>query len=115
MLIRNSKKILKERTNKINLLNTCVKENDFKIGIKKNNKNKPKIIIEPVKPNCSEKIAKTKSVSFSGKKSKLLCDPPKKPFPRIPPDPIAILDWIIWYPFPNGSRSGLRKIITLFC
>ena len=92
MLIRNSKKILKERTNKINLLNTCVKENDFKIGIKKNNKNKPKIIIEPVKPNCSEKIAKTKSVSFSGKKSKLLCDPPKKPFPRIPPDPIAILD-----------------------
>ena len=36
--------------------------------------------------------AKTKSVSFSGKKSKLLCDPPKNPFPLMPPDPIAILD-----------------------
>ena len=71
--------------------------------------------MDPVKPNCSEKIAKTKSVSFSGRKSKLLWEPSRKPLPFSPPEPIAILDWIIWYPFPSGSKSGLRKICILFC
>ena len=39
-----------------------------------------------------EKIAKTKSVSFSGRKSKLLWEPSRKPLPLSPPEPIAILD-----------------------
>ena len=73
IFIRNSKKILKDKTNKIILLNAWVSLNVFKTGIKNMIKNNEINKIDPVKPNCSEKIAKTKSVSFSGRKSKLLC------------------------------------------
>ena len=72
ILIKNSKNILKDKTNKIILLNTCVNLNVFKIGIRKKIKKIEININDPVNPNCSEKIAKTKSVSFSGRKSKLL-------------------------------------------
>ena len=72
IFIKNSKNILNDSTNKIILLNTWVNLNDFIIGIKKKIKNKNITIIEPVNPNCSEKMANTKSVSFSGRKSKLL-------------------------------------------
>ena len=92
IFIRNSKKILKDKTNKIILLNAWVSLNVFKTGIKNMIKNNEISKIDPVKPNCSEKIAKTKSVSFSGRKSKLLCEPSRKPFPFNPPEPIAILD-----------------------
>ena len=44
----------------------------FNTGIKNMIKKSEINNIDPVKPNCSEKIAKTKSVSFSGRKSKLL-------------------------------------------
>ena len=92
ILIRNSKKILKDNTNKIILLKTCVSLYVFRTGIKNMIKKSEINNIDPVKPNCSEKIAKTKSVSFSGRKSKLLWEPSKKPFPLSPPEPIAILD-----------------------
>ena len=42
-----------------------------------------------------KKIANTKSVSFSGRKSRLLWEPSRKPLPFSPPEPIAILDCII--------------------
>ena len=50
--------------------------------------------IQPIYPNCSAKTVKIKSVCFSGKKSKLLCDPFIKPLPKNPPEPIAIFDCI---------------------
>ena len=68
---------------------------DFIIGIIINSMNIEIKIIDPIKPNCSAKIENTKSVSFSGIKSKLDCEPPRKPLPLVPPDPIAILDCII--------------------
>ena len=68
---------------------------------------------EPKNPNCSAKTVKIKSVCFSGKNSKLLWVPCLKPYPKKPPDPIAILDWIIWYPDPNGSFSGFKKVSIL--
>ena len=92
IFIRNSKKILKESTNKIILLKTCVSLYVLKTGIKNKTKKSEINNIDPVKPNCSEKIAKTKSVSFSGRKSKLLWEPSRKPLPLSPPEPIAILD-----------------------
>ena len=33
--------------------------------------------------------------------------------PVSPPEPTAILDWIIWYPEPNGSFSGFIKVNIL--
>ena len=48
---------------------------DFIIGMIINKTNIEIKIIEPIKPNCSAKIENTKSVSFSGIKSKLDCDP----------------------------------------
>ena len=29
-----------------------------------------------------------------------------------PPEPMAIFDWITWYPAPAWSVSGLRKVTT---
>ena len=31
----------------------------------------------------------------------------------MPPDPIAIFDWVIFHPVPNGSASGLNKVAIL--
>ena len=92
IFIRNSKKILKDNTNKIILLKTCVSLYVFNTGIKNMIKKSEINNIDPVKPNCSEKIAKTKSVSFSGRKSRLLWEPSRKPLPLSPPEPIAIFD-----------------------
>ena len=47
---------------------------------------------EPRNPNCSAKTVKIKSVCFSGRNSKLLCDPCLKPLPKKPAEPIAIFD-----------------------
>ena len=68
IFIRNSKKILKDNTNNIILLKICVSLYVFKIGIKNMIKKSKINNIDPVKPNCSEKIANTKSVSFFWKK-----------------------------------------------
>ena len=100
IFIRNSKKILKDKTNKIILLKTCVNLYVFKIGIKNMIKKSEINNIDPVKPNCSEKIAKTKSVSFSGRKSRLLWEPSRKPLPLSPPEPIAIFYCVIFQPVP---------------
>ena len=96
ILIKNSRNILNDKINSIILLNTWVNLKVLKTGIKKKIRNIKINSNDPEKPNCSEKIAKTKSVSFSGRKSKLLCDPSRNPFPFNPPDPMAIFDWIIW-------------------
>jgi hypothetical protein len=39
--------------------------------------------------------------------------PSPKPFPRIPPDPIAIFDCVIFHADPKGSRSGLNNVAIL--
>ena len=49
----------------------------------------------PIKPSSSVKKEKMKSVVYSGRKLKWLCVPFNNPFPQNPPDPIAILDWIM--------------------
>ena len=69
--------------------------------------------IDPKNPNSSENNVKIKSVCFSGKNSKYPWVPFKKPLPVRPPEPTAILDWIIWYPAPNGSLSGSKKVSIL--
>ena len=39
--------------------------------------------------------------------------PSPKPFPKIPPDPIAIFDCVIFHADPKGSRSGLNNVAIL--
>ena len=65
--------------------------------IKKNNK---QITETPRKPNSSAITAKIKSVSVSGRKSKYAWEPSWYPLPFIPPEPIAIFDWVIFHPVP---------------
>ena len=69
----------------------------------------------PRKPNSSPTTLKMKSVCCSGRKSKRFCVPRVKPFPTMPPLPMATLDWISWYPAPRGSTSGSRKTRIRFC
>ncbi len=68
----------------------------------------------PRKPNSSAITENIKSVVLSGKKSNCPWLPLSQPFPNIPPDPMAIFDWIIWYPAPKGSFSGFKKVNTRF-
>jgi hypothetical protein len=44
----------------------------------------------PISPNSSPNTAKTKSVCFSGRKSRCVCVPFIQPLPTTPPDPSAI-------------------------
>ena len=53
-----------------------------------------------------------KSVCFSGRKLSRLCVPCRKPLPATPPEPMAILAWVMFQPAPSASDSGLRKVIT---
>ena len=69
---------------------------------------------DPINPNSSEYSVNIKSVCFSGKNSKYPWVPFRKPFPDKPPDPTAILDWIICYPAPSGSLSGSKNVSILF-
>ncbi|CFP56474.1 Uncharacterised protein [Bordetella pertussis] len=32
--------------------------------------------------------------------------------PYRPPDPTAIMDWIVWKPLPSGSELGLSRVQT---
>ena len=52
--------------------------------------------VTPMKPSSSPTTAKMKSVWFSGKKFSWLCVPPKSPLPNSMPEPMAILDWMMW-------------------
>ena len=67
----------------------------------------------PNNPNSSPITAKMKSVSDSGRKYKFAWVPSPKPFPKNPPDPIAILDCAIFQPEPNGSDSGFKRVAIL--
>ena len=51
-----------------------------------------------------------------GTKFKPVCVPFKYPFPNNPPEPIAILDCVMFQPDPNGSILGLISVsILCFC
>ncbi len=65
----------------------------------------------PTKPHSSAKTEKTKSVCCSGRNFNCVCVPRKNPFPMIPPDPTAMMDWMMWYPAPRGSCSGSKKVM----
>ena len=68
----------------------------------------------PIKPNSSAYVDIMKSVWCSGKYPKCDCVPSVNPFPIKPPEPMAILDWIIFQPAPNASDSGSNKVSTRF-
>ena len=51
--------------------------------------------IPPTNPNSSAKVVKIKSVCFSGRKFRRLWGPCINPRPVHPPDPSAILDWVM--------------------
>ena len=47
-------------------------------------------------PHSSTKVVKMKSVCFSGRKFSDDWVPFRKPLPNVPPEPMAILDWVMW-------------------
>ena len=65
----------------------------------------------PTSPNSSASTAWIKSVCFSGKKFRCPCVPCRKPLPHIPPEPSAILLWMMLYPAPSGSLSGFMNVV----
>ncbi|MNN60209.1 hypothetical protein D3C81_1753780 [compost metagenome] len=69
----------------------------------------------PIRPNSSEKTAKMKSVCFSGMNSRWVCVPLRKPLPSTPPEPIAMIDWMVWKPLPSGSLVGSSSVHTRCC
>ena len=64
----------------------------------------------PTSPSSSAITEKIKSEWLSGIKSNWLCVPDRYPFPVNPPDPMAVWDWLIFQPVPNGSASGLTRV-----
>ncbi len=48
-----------------------------------------------MKPNSSARVVKMKSVCFSGRKFSRDCVPCMKPRPVQPPEPSAILAWVM--------------------
>lgn len=50
----------------------------------------------PIMPNSSLKTEKIKSVVLSGKNSSWDCVPFNQPLPVKPPEPWAMVDWMIW-------------------
>ena len=59
----------------------------------------------PMKPSSSARIAKTKSVVWTGRKPPWVCVPFVRPLPIQPPEPTAICAWYSWKPAP--WMSGL--------
>jgi hypothetical protein len=51
-----------------------------------------------------------KSVWRSGRKARWVWVPSIQPFPVMPPEPIAIVDWMMWKPLPSGSRVGSSSV-----
>ena len=68
---------------------------------------------DPKNPNSSPITEKIKSVLCMGTKLSPVCVPFKNPLPKNPPEPIAILDWVIFQPDPRGSALGFIKVSTL--
>ena len=56
--------------------------------------------------------AMMKSVRLSGRNSSCACVPYVRPLPENPPEPSAILDWMMFQPVPKGSLSGSRNVST---
>src|SRR5256885_7440621 len=54
-----------------------------------------------------------KSVVRSGMTSRWVWVPAMKPLPQTPPEPMAIIPWMMWNPLPSGSRVGDRKSTRL--
>ena len=50
-----------------------------------------------------------KSVCFSGRKLSRLWVPCRKPLPDSPPEPMAILAWVMFQPAPSASDSGIEE------
>ena len=55
--------------------------------------NRPNRTIAPMKPSSSARIANTKSVVWTGRKSPCAWVPFVRPLPIQPPEPMAIWDW----------------------
>jgi hypothetical protein len=49
-----------------------------------------------MRPNSSPSTAKMKSVERSGRNSSWACVPLPQPLPNMPPEPMAIFDWMMW-------------------
>jgi hypothetical protein len=61
----------------------------------------------PSKPRSSEKTAKDEvGMSFGDELQMRVWVPSSQPLPKLPPDPMAIVDWMMWYPAPSGSVVG---------
>ncbi len=67
-------------------------------------------VITPIQPHSSLSTEKMKSVVCSGRKSRCAWLPCPQPLPLKPPEPIAILDWMMFQPVPSGSDSGFMKV-----
>ena len=53
-----------------------------------------------------------KSVVRSGMNSRWACVPCVQPLPVMPPEPMAMVDWMMWKPLPSGSVVGSISVIT---
>ncbi len=53
-----------------------------------------------------------KSVVRSGMNSRCVCVPFMKPLPVRPPEPMAIMPWMMWKPLPSGSAVGSSSVHT---
>ena len=47
-----------------------------------------------------------KSVHCLGMKLSCVCVPRMNPLPKIPPEPMAMVDWMMWKPLPSGSFAA---------
>ena len=53
-----------------------------------------------------------KSVVRSGMNSRCVWVPCMKPLPQRPPEPMAIMPWMMWKPLPSGSLDGSSSVHT---
>jgi hypothetical protein len=51
-----------------------------------------------------------KSVCRSGMNSSWAWVPDFQPLPKMPPEPMAMVDWMMWKPLPSGSFSGSKSV-----
>ena len=72
------------------------------------------IINKDIIPNSSPITLTIKSDSWTGKNFNWVWVPSPNPLPKNPPEPKAVLLWIIWYPAPSGSSSGFKNVRILF-
>ena len=79
-----------------------------------NQANRINIVSITIKPSSSPITLTIKSDSCTGKNFNWVWVPWPRPFPKSPPEPSAVLLWIIWYPAPSGSNSGLIELRILF-